>query len=134
MDRERYGVGMCACALQDDGHDNNVMIVQSRSLRCHCYHIAIVHVGVYVGYMVRPVCCIWSIVVYVCICQCLRLYTVYNIYTGQGINGIFSIDYHLVQAHRYLHPSLSQRQPYSLNSVAIQGGDEDEVWAKWARW
>ena len=69
-----------------------------------------------VGSMVCPVCRIWSIVVYVCICQCLRLYTMYNIYTGQGIDGIFPIDYHLVQAHRYLCPSLSQRPPYSLNT------------------
>ena len=40
----------------------------------------------------------------------------YNIYTGQGTNGIFPIGYHLVQAHCYLCSSLRQRLPYSLNN------------------
>ena len=45
----------------------------------------------------------------------MRLYYAYNIYTGQGTDGIFPIGYHLVQAHHYLRLSLSQHLPYSLN-------------------
>ena len=57
------------------------------------------------------------IYVYVSACTCIMC-TIY-MYTGQGINGIFPINYHLVQAHRYPCSSLSQHLPYSLNIVII---------------